>query len=230
MSAIGVQVVKQKNQRSCEMVTCCGKTFPAGFKKRHEKGVLHSKRIRVLLESDCLRFYEIGERLGVSRERVRQVAEHFGMDAGLTRRTSCALKQRETKSPARNNPRFMAFTKACERHGLHWQLVEVNNASFASSFIIVNDSLVALRSAKSFKTKRGRCFHLAPCKARRKVRFIAYLFNGLDRWLVVPIGSAPQRNTTCNPFGRDYKSNQRQQWKAHLDAFHLLKRENGAAR
>ncbi len=49
----------------------------------------HSRRIRALLDQECVPFSEVGRRLGVSREQVRQIAELLGYPPGRWREKTC---------------------------------------------------------------------------------------------------------------------------------------------
>ena len=58
---------------------------------------LHAERIKALLAANCLSFAEIGKRIGVSRERVRQIAKKLGCETGRKRHRVCVLA-RDTES------------------------------------------------------------------------------------------------------------------------------------
>lgn len=79
---------------------------------QHLRSVLHCRtaRLRALLDS-CLNFSIIGRRLGVSRERVRQLASNLGYKPGRERRTLCALKKREREQI--EFPMIAALKQAC---------------------------------------------------------------------------------------------------------------------
>jgi hypothetical protein len=78
-------------------MTCdCG--FP-GVDRSHRYHRLsvchrHYRRIRGLLSDSSLSFADIGDRLGITRERVRQIAQKLGMTSGRQRREQRALHQR----------------------------------------------------------------------------------------------------------------------------------------
>ncbi len=63
----------------------------------HRKSVLHKhcRRLRALLAKDCVTYSEIGARLGITRERVRQLADAMGVPhIGRMRQTSCTTNKR----------------------------------------------------------------------------------------------------------------------------------------
>ncbi|HMD98118.1 MAG TPA: hypothetical protein VKM93_12425 [Terriglobia bacterium] len=49
----------------------------------------HSRRIKALLDQECVPFAEVGRRLGVTREQVRQIAELLGYPPGRWREKTC---------------------------------------------------------------------------------------------------------------------------------------------
>ena len=78
-------------------MTCeCG--FPVAARKRrhHRLSVYHRhyRRIKNLLSKDSLSFAEIGERVGITRERVRQIAQQLGGASGRERREQHAMDKR----------------------------------------------------------------------------------------------------------------------------------------
>ncbi len=78
------------------MMTCeCGFAV-AGRNRHHQLSVYHRqpRRIRALLSNNALSFADIGNRLGITRERVRQMAQQLGMASGRLRQEQRVLYQR----------------------------------------------------------------------------------------------------------------------------------------
>jgi len=90
----------------CGVKLKCGTGLP-----QHKKSLLHCRadRLRALLDT-CLNFSLIGKRLGVSRERVRQLASRLGYKS-MERRTLCRLKRREQE--AIEYPTITALRQSC---------------------------------------------------------------------------------------------------------------------
>jgi biotin operon repressor len=79
------------------LMTCeCG--FPVAGRNRrdHRLSVYHRhhRRIKNLLSKDSLSFAEIGEKLGITRERVRQIAQQLGRATGRERQQQHAMEKR----------------------------------------------------------------------------------------------------------------------------------------
>jgi hypothetical protein len=84
-----------------KFITCrCGMTIessPAGIGS-HRRSVFHleSQRLRALLRKPCLSFAEIGRRVGLSTERVRQVGQQLGQ-TGQQRLALCRTEKRQLR-------------------------------------------------------------------------------------------------------------------------------------
>ena len=64
---------------------------------RHKLSVVHrkGKLIRAMLERNCITQAEIARRIGVTRERVRQLAQQMGFADGKTRQAICKIERRK---------------------------------------------------------------------------------------------------------------------------------------
>ena len=71
----------------------------------HKRRFLHNRalRIRRLLERDCVTFSQVAKRLGVSRERVRQLAQRLGIKPGRQRQRACAMAKQQTPASRRRH-------------------------------------------------------------------------------------------------------------------------------
>jgi transcriptional regulator with XRE-family HTH domain len=76
--------------------TCRFDVHPGHF-KRHTFSVVHrkAKLIRAMLERNCITQADIARRIGVSRERVRQLARQLGFADGRSRHAICRLERRK---------------------------------------------------------------------------------------------------------------------------------------
>ena len=84
-------------KRVRKLMTCeCG--FPGTDRSHryHRLSVYHRqhRRIRGLLSNNSLSFSDIGDRLGITRERVRQIAWQLGMKSGRQRQEQRVLHRR----------------------------------------------------------------------------------------------------------------------------------------
>src|SRR5215471_15718200 len=84
-------------KRESKLMTCeCG--FPVADRSHryHRLSIYHRQHRRILglLSRDSLSFADIGVRLGITRERVRQIARQLGMASGRQRREERTLHQR----------------------------------------------------------------------------------------------------------------------------------------
>jgi hypothetical protein len=95
--------MKRKNKRKPFQTWCeeCQRWYRFSvIPAYHERSTLHrhGRRIRALLDANCLSLTEIANRVGgITRERMRQIArDYFGV-TGRIRQSVCALIQREEK-------------------------------------------------------------------------------------------------------------------------------------
>jgi hypothetical protein len=79
--------------RDCQ--TCRFELDNRGF-KRHTLSVFHrkAKLIHAMLERNCMTHAEIARRIGVTRERVRQLALQMGFADGRSRHAICRMDRR----------------------------------------------------------------------------------------------------------------------------------------
>lgn len=106
--------VNNRKPIKCE----CGMTVMAvnGIGRGHLKSTVHrhSARIRALLSQPCMTLELIGERLSVTRERVRQIAKRMGVDTSPGARWSvCVFDRQERRRQARIRARL--GTVLCSR-------------------------------------------------------------------------------------------------------------------
>ncbi len=193
--------------------------------KLHLRSVGHRQgpRIRALLEKDCLSFTEIGDRLRVTRERVRQLSGMMGFSTGHVRQYVCRIKT--TKVPESWEVHLEEFTS----HGL------------------TMEPITLIRSDKSFYTLRSevfvnshRCFlghigeaiingrfyhHLSPTK-RRNVDYEFYLSKlRSGNWMVIPGPEMPRKGGTYVVLERDLKvtgNPNKKDWRQYLNAWELI--------
>jgi len=80
-------------KRYCQ--TCRLELDKRGF-TRHTLSVIHrkGKLIRAMLERDCITHAEIARRIGLTRERVRQLALKMGFADGRSRHAICRMERR----------------------------------------------------------------------------------------------------------------------------------------
>jgi hypothetical protein len=84
-------------KRVRKLMTCeCGLTGAGRSHRYHGLSVYHRqhRRIKGLLSNDSLSFADIGDRLGITRERVRQIAQQLGRATGRERREQHAMDKR----------------------------------------------------------------------------------------------------------------------------------------
>lgn len=125
----------------------------------HTRSLAHrrSPRLKQLLQSEAT-LEEIGNEMGITRERVRQIARQLGIDRMELRRDRTARRQAaraqediEQFIAALPNTRLGRFLEAAAKKGLSSELVEYVGYNPAGPFrpnqALVNGKLVVLRQA-----------------------------------------------------------------------------------
>jgi len=79
----------------------CRLEFSRGGFQRHRLSLYHrkGKLIRAMLERNCVTHAEIARRIGLTRERVRQLAPLMGFAAGRSRHAVCRMERRKKALP-----------------------------------------------------------------------------------------------------------------------------------
>jgi len=83
--------------RSVRYCQTCQFKISASVFRRHTISVVHrkGKLIRAMLERDCITHAEIARRIGLTRERVRQLALKMGFADGRSRHAICRMERRK---------------------------------------------------------------------------------------------------------------------------------------
>lgn len=204
----------------------CGQQVRSSQSSLHRQGVFHqqSQRIKALLDQECMTFTEIGDRLGVSRERVRQIAKELGI-IGQPRKMVCTIRRRKQKRvqvvKERFHPKLMKRLVVCG-------VTDVDFLSVQSSSIVINGKRVAITQS----TKLQRMYptgivvyaHIGTRGSWTREGYdylIAYVIPKNDCY-VIPASWLP--SNVYIPYGRIkncFGGNQRD-WTQWLERFDLL--------
>ena len=155
--------------------------------KRHTLSVFHKKAklIRAMLERNCITHAEIARRIGLSRERVRQLALQMGFADGKSRHAICRIERRR---------RAMAefFVKAEER-GFPVEPLGAKSAS-------INGKICVQRQACWHEIGRAGYKYTYLCIRRPVSRFDICAWKLPDgRFLILPKKLVGFRQTVFNP-------------------------------
>lgn len=165
-------------------IVCCGVELYNDLVGHywHDKSVLHKNYRRILryLEKDCMSFTEIGVRLGVSREFVRQIAGRLGVEKGHVRSRVCTVTRADTQwREALKRNALGRFIKQCEVQGLRWERVPTQGR-WKTTLIFVESKLVKVRTA-SYNMHGFIQLHAASNEAE----ITAYELPGNHGWLLM---------------------------------------------
>lgn len=179
------------------------------------------RRIKALVEaSDCLTYTEIGKRVGVSRERVRQIARQYGYK-GRERIETCSLSKRRARVMSR--PEIVSLRRRCEVHDIGLDLLpKAGGGGFHSRVVLLNGYRCPIISLTPRLSNRR--FYVIHPPERKGDFVLAYNPEG-DIWMVIPAGQLPGCQTmfTLGHIGNRGNNISRHDWPRYREAWHLLK-------
>lgn len=194
-------------------------------KRSHLRSVAHRQngRIRALLNRPCITFSEIGRRLGVSRERVRQIAERFCPATGRQRQYTCAINS-PPKLPS--NCLALKAERVCREKGLQFQFAGIsagNRRRLCTSAAVIENEKCVLRRCS--ERENGNIVIRRPGLTAEDSKFLLSPMPD-GRWLIVPRSKWPNGTMTefCpGALERPGRKDKRHDWRAYIDAWYLLK-------
>ncbi len=208
----------------------CGQILLKGFaeSRTHRTGVFHlqHRRIKKLLASSCISFAEIGARLGVERERIRQIAKALEI-RGHPRQKVCTLgrRTREIEQARSGDARLRSLHRVAKRQRITLELLPVEGKTRFESLHLVylNGHLCRLARAS---LRRGKRIDVRPLKITREVEFAIYWQESAHLWLIVPRKNLPTGKTTfaIEPMWV-YEDGRRHNWRDYINAWGLLKKD-----
>jgi hypothetical protein len=176
--------------------------------------------IRRLLEQPSVGFNEIGRKVGLTRERIRQLATLMGQLAGR-KRHEVARNQRLNETLLQH-PVLGELVNEANKHGLKVEAIQARRM-YETRVLIngkrcsVSDHAPVIRNSKVY-------FRVTGYRMKDDVKFILVRC-GNTGWMIFPRQKAPQK-TTDTVLGRDRLKpggrNKRHDWPQYLDAWHQL--------
>ena len=166
--------------------TCQFELTKRGF-KLHTLSVLHrkGKLIRAMLERTCITHAEIARRIGLTRERVRQLALQMGFAAGRSRHAVCRMERRKKE--------MREFFVAAQKRGFAVELLGKRSA-------YINGKLCLQRQACWHEIARGKYKYTYLSVYRPAAWFDICAWKLPDgRFLILPKKLVDFTQTTFNP-------------------------------
>ncbi|HYL86355.1 MAG TPA: hypothetical protein VE263_19175 [Candidatus Angelobacter sp.] len=172
------------SKRYCQ--TCRVQLDNRGF-SRHTLSVVHrkAKLIRAMLERNCISHADIARRIGVTRERVRQLALQMGFAVGRSRQAVCRMERRRKA--------MAEFFVQAQKRGF-----PVEPLGRKSAYI--NGKLCVQRQACWHDIGKGPYKYTYLSIYQPRIRFDICAWELPDgRFLILPKKLAGFRQTTFNP-------------------------------
>src|SRR5260370_25336897 len=193
--------------------TCRLEREKRGF-KRHTLSVVHrkGKLIRAMLERDCITHAEIAGRIGLTRERVRQLALKMGFADGRSRHAICRMERRKKE--------MAEFFVQAQKRGFEVELLGTRTA-------YINGKLCIQRKACWHDVGRGEYKYTYLSIRQPRSRFDICAWKLPDgRFLILPKKLTGFRQTTFNPeqISHHATPNSSHYYRQHIERWSLLGR------
>ena len=191
--------------------TCRVQLDNRGF-KRHTVSVFHrkAKLIRAMLERDCITHAEIARRIGLTRERVRQLARQMGFADGRSRHAICRMERRKKE--------MGEFFVQAQKRGFQVE-------PLAKRVAYINGKLCVERKACWHDIGKTGDKRVYLSIVRPKVKFDICAWKIPDgRVLILPEKLVGFRQTTFNPneSGHRGTASSSHHYRQHIDKWSLL--------
>jgi hypothetical protein len=202
------------------VVCSCGKCLkhPHPF---HLRGALHRKNKSLLtLLKRFMPYREIGKRVGLSGERVRQIAELLSIKP-----TKADVQAQAFERFKRCQPLLAAAAADFRRKGLRVEPMRFSK-HWSRRMLLVNGRRCAVTNATRNCVNGLEYFHIGPCckDAEFTLRKTPY------GWLVLPKDSVTNFPTLVLGRRKLYRAGgPRTNWEKYLEAWHLLTGRSGIA-
>ena len=162
----------------------------------HRKSVLHReyKRIIALLNRPCMTFNVIADRIGVSRERVRQIAGELDVARGYDRMVVCTLTRKQLEWQKYVKTSLLGeLIEELNRQGVEWRYAPAVLTLWKKSYLIVSGRLVKLKQA--WPSPDGRPYYRATAGDKTAYATVYKMPKG-EGWMIVPLKSE-LKGTLC---------------------------------
>lgn len=139
---------KKLKQLNCE----CGMTIDSLPRAvaSHRRSVFHKhhKRLTALFEQNCLTYAEIGRRVGLSTERVRQIGNQVLAKTGHQRLAVCRLNKKELH--CYGAPLIRKTAETCTAMGFMFAPLSRRTASINGHICLIRPGWEAVKNGRSY--------------------------------------------------------------------------------
>jgi hypothetical protein len=198
-----------KSMRYCQ--TCHFKISESVF-RRHTLSVVHrkGKLIRAMLERDCITHAQIARRIGLTRERVRQLALKMGFADGRSRHAICRMERRRKE--------MAEFFVQAQKRGFEVELLGTRSA-------YINGKLCVQRKAcwHDIGTSGYKYTYISIRQPRSRFDICAWKLPD-GRFLILPRKLTGFRQTTFNPEESEHlgTASSSHYYRQHIERWSLL--------
>jgi hypothetical protein len=208
----------------------CGQFVSQVAKAAHLRSKIHTEatRIRALLDKKCISHSEIAKRVGLTRERVRQIAHKWGYETGRVRGQICALEQ--SKKSTDSFDLMAILQEECKKHQLlfdykprQWKTAPQRANRLEKRECLINGKQCRLRTSNITTLNGNEYITLQAIRNNKPQDFILYYNREVKIWLVLPFEKRPLKMTMFAKEESNYGIAGVRNWRQYINAWHLLK-------
>lgn len=185
------------------------------------------KRIEALLAANCLTYEEIGRRVGVSKQRIGQIAKMLDV-IGRDRRRGCALFRHSQKAEQQKRDGLLAVLLRHVPDTYAFETVPTKKPltryAIRQRVVLINDYFCALMIATLRPEQPTPSVQIhSPRGINRNADFLLYYNADHDLWLIVPHAEVARASTmfSLNPNWKGHGKD----WRPFINAWHLLEKK-----
>lgn len=218
--------VRSKPPTAC----ACGQVI-ANRASRHFSSTFHlqHERIRALLAKDCISLAEIARRVGVSRQRVHQLAKNIFGVQGRIRRKACRLTKKAETGPGKHWTIANEAAQQAREAGLGAELIRVANRSRPWAVSIRGVTCLVRTASHLLSNGVERGYSIRGITLMQASADFALIRIDAETWMVLPCEKLPRRQTAFAwPLRHPEMGAKscRHDWRQYINAWHLLKGPN----
>ncbi len=208
----------------------CGLVVLNPLSSTHQRSVFHrhAQSVRDLLGSGQVSFAALGQRLGVTREYIRQVAGLLGF---AKRRQAWSIERRATQA-LEQSPLLADVIREAKKRGLITKLIELRNYPGVPPHRLRAVEIEGFYCELRSLTLLYRDVFTLTFRSKLRPDFL--LAKSPHGWMVIPGDKLPEHGTVTFVLGREKRSpgnrRPRHNWPSYLNAWNLLRRSHGKPR
>ena len=208
-------------RKKCE----CGQVIADIKSSLHFTGVRHRryKTVVRLLNSTCLNYSDIAERLGVSRERIRQIASSVTGKTTRERRGTCFVSRAFQLWRAHPNTQFL-LQRGFDVRPVMRKMTNRHYAAPSTRMFRIGNKKILVNEAWNSTSLPGRAVSICPTHKTTLAKVELVASRSPFGVFIFPANDYPSKGTTfvVEPKQKPGGKRNRHDWPKYREAWHLI--------